>query len=130
MENDKAIAVSAAMVAVAAIASGAFVFANQTGASEPSVPAPPSAEIVVEYIDAQGNIIPIETMAEPVGDPPVAAAALTPVGGGEPGEHDEYDEEEEHEYEEDEYEEDEYEDEEHEDDEDEDEDDEDEYDDD
>lgn len=113
MENDKAIAVSAAMVAVAAIASGAFVFASQTGASEPSIPAPPSAEIVVEYIDAQGNIIPIETMAEPVGDPPVAAAALAPVGGVEPGEYGEHDEEEEEEYEEDEEEDEEHEDEEH-----------------
>jgi hypothetical protein len=74
MDNNKAIATSAAMVAIAAVASGALFFSAQTGASNqlPAQPVP-QPQVVVEYVDAAGNVIPIEPTAEPV------AVTPTPV---------------------------------------------------
>ena len=67
MNNDKAIATSAAMVAIAAVASGALFFSAQTGASNqlPAQPVP-QPQVVVEYVDAAGNVMPIEPTAEPI----------------------------------------------------------------
>lgn len=87
MDNDKAIAASAAMVAFAAVASGALFFSAQTGASNvPAQPAP-QPQVVVEYVDAAGNVVPIEPAVEPDS---VAPVSIEPT----PSDQEEYDEEE------------------------------------
>lgn len=97
MNNDKAIATSAAMVAVAAIASGALFFSAQTGASniEPT-PAAPQPAVVIEYVDAEGNLVPIE-IDEPSQTAVAADTALAaPVSEYGDDEYEDHDEEENH----------------------------------
>jgi hypothetical protein len=99
MDNDKAIAASAAMVAIAAVASGAFFFSAQAGTTDPAIPGVPAPAVVVEYIDANGNLIPVETTSEPI---PVVAAAPVAAATAQEYEAGEYDDEhEEHEDDED-----------------------------
>lgn len=101
MDNDKAIAASAAMVAVAAVASGALFFSAQTGASNiPAQPAP-QPQVVVEYVDAAGNVVPIEPAVEPAS---VAPAPIEPTPSDEEeydDDHEEYEDDDHDEYEDD-----------------------------
>lgn len=107
MDNNKAMAASATMVALAALASGAFFVSSSQAASTVSNVVPEPAPVVVEYIDANGIQIGVPTTYESVmvdaatNEPAVASAALgeqQPVADAPPyeAEYDEaeYDEEE------------------------------------
>lgn len=61
MENNTALAASAGLVIVAALGSGALYVAA-TADDAPATPAP-QAEVVVEYLDEQGNLQPVEVTA-------------------------------------------------------------------
>ena len=91
MNNNTAIVVSAGMVlAVAAISGGVYMSAVQ--ASSAAVEAPvPASNVVVEYVDLNGNIVPVDTIMGVTGDVPQPPA----VSPGYTGEYDEN----EHEYE-------------------------------
>ncbi|MFK7919672.1 MAG: hypothetical protein AB8G14_16475 [Ilumatobacter sp.] len=95
MDNDKAIAASAAMVAVAAIASGALFFSAQTGASniEPVQPAPQPA-VIIEYVDTAGNLIPIELDDTTSRSTAADMTTPAPVSKDQDDEYEEYDDEE------------------------------------
>ncbi len=99
MNNRTAVAASAAMVAVAAIATGSVFLGQQAGAT-PGVPEPaPHSEVVVDYVSADGEIVSIDTSS--------AASTTADVSSSAPaGEATSY---EEHEYEDEEHEEGEYE---------------------
>lgn len=57
MKNNTAIAVSAGLVlAVAGVSGATYV----TAAQRPPGEVPPSTEIIVEFVDEQGNVVPIE----------------------------------------------------------------------
>ncbi|MDX2380629.1 MAG: hypothetical protein QNM02_12830 [Acidimicrobiia bacterium] len=59
MKNATAIAASAGLVlAVAGVSGAMYVSAAQDPASGE---VPPATEVIVEYIDEQGNVVPIET---------------------------------------------------------------------
>ena len=97
MDDNKALAVSATMVGLAAIASGAFFFSSrQAGASE-SVVVPQPAEVIVEYLDVNGNHVVVPTTYETVdatGSPPASTAdAAEPLPEYEEHESEEYESE-------------------------------------
>ena len=102
MDNNKAMALSATMVGVAAIASGAFFFSSlQVGAAD-DVVVPQPAEVIVEYVDATGTRFEVPTTYETAvpatsETPPQPEYQTAEYEEYEEGEHDEEQEEEEHE---------------------------------
>ena len=109
MDNDKAIAASAAMVALAAVGSGALFFSAQTGASDvPAEPAPPP-QVVVEYVDAAGNVVTLDS-ADPIAMEPVPSSEYDDDHDEDDHDEDDHDEYDHDEYDHDEYDHDEYED--------------------
>ena len=63
MDDTKAMAVSATMVGLAALASGAILFLGPRANATDSV-LPPPAEVIVEYVDAAGTRFDVPTTYE------------------------------------------------------------------
>ncbi|MEE9416244.1 MAG: hypothetical protein V3V01_13255 [Acidimicrobiales bacterium] len=61
MHKNTAITASAGMVLLASVATGALIISTQSAPASGEESPPTTAEIVVEYIDAEGNLIPVET---------------------------------------------------------------------
>lgn len=62
MDNTRAIAVSSGMVLAAAAVSGVVYMSAAQARSSPAEAPVPAAYVVVEYVDADGNIIAIDAM--------------------------------------------------------------------
>ncbi len=76
MKNNTALAASAGMVIVAALGSGGIYVASQQLTSGPA--ASPTEQVSIEYLDANGNLVPIDVAnAETTAEQPASAAETT-----------------------------------------------------
>ena len=79
MKNTAAIATSAGMVALAVATCGVLIFSSQA-ASSPITPVPaPPAGVVVEYVGADGTLLPVQAAGAPLAVLP----ASDPMAGDE-----------------------------------------------